>query len=81
MSWKNSRDQGCRLVPVMIPESAAQNSTLVTAPAWLASTASHDPREADHTRAVQSSLPVTMMSPTIRNDLHPPMYQHTISSS
>lgn len=56
--------------PVIIPLSSVEYSTLNIGPAWHARTASHVPRETDHNLAVQSSLPVTIVSPTILIDLH-----------
>lgn len=55
--------------PVIIPLSAEEYSTHRIGPAWQASTASHCPLETDQIRAVQSSLPVITVSPTILIDL------------
>jgi hypothetical protein len=57
-------------LPVIIPLSDMEYSTHNIGPAWQARTASHVPRETDHTLAVQSSLPVISVSPTILIDLH-----------
>lgn len=56
-------------IPVIIPLSEGEYSTHSTGPAWHANTASHVPRLRDHTLAVQSSLPVIMVSPVILIDL------------
>lgn len=53
----------------MIPLSEGEYSTQSIGPAWHANTASHVPRVRDHTLAVQSSLPVIMVSPVILIDL------------
>jgi hypothetical protein len=60
---KNSR------IPVIIPLSEGEYSTQSMGPAWHANTASHVPRLRVHTLAVQSSLPVIMVSPVILIDL------------
>lgn len=59
-----------RYIPVIIPLSNEEYSTHNIGPAWHARTASHVPRETDHILAVQSSLPVITVSPTILSDLH-----------
>lgn len=56
-------------IPVMIPLSEGEYSTQSIGPAWHANTASHVPRVRDHTLAVQSSLPVIIVSPVILIDL------------
>ena len=56
--------------PVITPRSDFEYSTQRTGPAWQANTASQVPLEMDHIRAVQSSLPVITVSPTILIDLH-----------
>lgn len=56
-------------IPVIIPLSEGEYSTQSIGPAWHANTASHVPRLRDHTLAVQSSLPVIMVSPVILIDL------------
>lgn len=56
-------------IPVIIPLSEGEYSTQSMGPAWHANTASHVPRLRDHTLAVQSSLPVIMVSPVILIDL------------
>lgn len=61
---------GDKVQPVIIPLSIGEYSTHNIGPAWHARTASQVPRETDHILAVQSSLPVIKVSPTILIDLH-----------
>jgi hypothetical protein len=56
-------------IPVIIPLSEGEYSTQSMGPAWHANTASHVPLVRDHTLAVQSSLPVIIVSPVILIDL------------
>jgi hypothetical protein len=56
-------------IPVIIPLSEGEYSTQSMGPAWHANTASHVPRLRDQVLAVQSSLPVIMVSPVILIDL------------
>jgi hypothetical protein len=49
--------------------SEGEYSTLIMGPAWQANTASQDPLLRDQTLAVQSSLPVRIVSPDILKDL------------
>jgi hypothetical protein len=56
-------------IPVIIPLSEGEYSTQSMGLSWYVNTASHVPLVRDHTLAVQSSLPVIIVSPVILIDL------------